>query len=97
MQIHRQEMIPQFIERFPDAGSSLTSWFAHVNNVSWKNPAEVKSSYSTSSILKENRVVFNIQHNKYRMVVKINYPFHIVEIRFIGTHKEYDRIEAETI
>ena len=63
----------------------------------WKNPAEVKAKYRSASILKDSRVVFNICGNKYRMVVHINYCYGIIYIKFIGTHVQYDAIDAETI
>lgn len=63
----------------------------------WKDPAEIKEQYRSASILKDSRVVFNICGNKYRLIVKINYGFGIIYIRFLGTHKEYDTINAEEI
>ena len=60
-------------------------------------PADVKAVYGDASILKNSRVVFNIAGNKFRLVVRINYPYRIVYIRFVGTHAEYDGIDAETI
>ena len=63
----------------------------------WAAPSDVKASYGDASILKNSRVVFNIGGNKFRLVVRINYPARIVFIRFVGTHKEYDDIDAETI
>lgn len=65
--------------------------------VDWATPAEVKETYGDASILKYGRVVFNIGGNKFRLVVRINYPFRVVYIRFVGTHAEYDEIDAETI
>lgn len=69
----------------------------HGGGNDWATPADVKASYGDASILKNGRVMFNIAGNKYRLVVRINYPFRVIYIRFIGTHDEYDRIEAETI
>ncbi len=97
MQIIGLEKITAFIVSYPDAEASLSTWVAHVKSITWKNTVDVKQSYRTADPVKNNRVVFNIQHNKYRLVVKINYAYHIVEIRFIDTHKKYDRIDAETI
>lgn len=97
MQIVGLDKISAFINEYPDSKASLESWVAHVKAVEWKNPYEVTQSYRTADPVKNNRVVFDIQHNKYRLVVKINYPYKIVEIRFINTHKEYDRIDAETV
>jgi mRNA interferase HigB len=61
------------------------------------SPADVKAEFDNASILKDGRVVFNIAGNKYRLVVRINYPYRVVYVRFIGTHAQYDRIDAQTI
>ena len=63
----------------------------------WKDPSQIKSQYRNASILKNNRVVFNIAGNKYRLIVSINFPAQIIYIKFIGTHKEYDKINANTV
>ena len=63
----------------------------------WATPAAVKAPFDTGSILKDGRVVFNLAGNKYRLVVLINYPYRVVYIRFIGTHRQYDAIDAQTI
>ena len=63
----------------------------------WGSPADVKREFGTASILRDGRVVFNIGGNKYRLIVWINYPYRVVYIRFIGTHAQYDRIDAQTI
>jgi mRNA interferase HigB len=68
-----------------------------VEGKNWATPSDVKASYGDASILKNSRVVLNIAGNKFRLVVRINYPFRTVFIRFIGTHEEYDDIDAETI
>ncbi len=91
------EKISAFIDAYPDSRASLKSWVSHVKSMEWKTPYEVTQSYRTADPIKNNRVVFNIQRNKYRLVVKINYPYQVVEVRFVNTHKEYDRIDAETV
>ena len=63
----------------------------------WTLPAEVKADVRNASIIAGNRVVFNIAGNKYRLIVKANYPYRIFYIRFIGTHEQYDRIDAKTV
>jgi len=63
----------------------------------WRSPADVKREFGTASVLRDGRVVFNIGGNKYRLVVWINYPYRVVYVRFIGTHSQYDRIDAQTI
>lgn len=97
MRVIAKRTLREFWKNYPDAEESLKTWFAEAEDAAWHNPAEIKSRYGSASILKENRVVFNICGNKYRLVVKINYKAAVVLIRFIGTHKEYDGINAEVI
>jgi len=73
------------------------AWYRHVLKADWGSPAEVKADFSRASILKDGRVVFDLGGNKYRLVVWINYGYRVVYIRFIGTHAQYDRIDAQTI
>ena len=73
------------------------AWYRETLKADWATPNEVKAQFSNASILKDGRVVFNIAGNKYRLVVWINYPFRIAYIRFFGTHKQYDDIDAQTI
>ncbi len=80
-----------------DSEQPLKAWFQEAKRAEWSNPAEIKANYASASILKQGRVVFNIRDNKYRLVVKINYKYGWVFIRFIGTHKEYDKINAEEL
>jgi mRNA interferase HigB len=83
--------------RYEDAKGSLEAWHDEVKRVDWSNPQDVKAQFGTASILKDSRVVFNIHGNKYRLVVKINYPYKIVYIRFVGTHEQYDEADVENI
>ncbi|PNU21369.1 addiction module toxin RelE [Geothermobacter hydrogeniphilus] len=87
----------EFWKSHPDSEEALKSWHAEAKAANWQNPAEIKAQYRSASVLKDSRVVFNICGNKYRLIVKINYAASIVLIRFIGTHKEYDAIDAETV
>ncbi len=80
-----------------DAEQPIRAWYTEVKKADWQKPADVIKFYRTASILKNNKVVFNIKGNDYRLVTAINYDFKIVYIRFIGTHKEYDKINAEEI
>ena len=80
-----------------DAEEPLKAWFHRTRNSDWKGPQDVKAEYNTASILQGGRVVFNMGGNKYRLVVKIIYEARLVYVRFIGTHKEYDSIDAQTI
>ena len=97
MRVIAKSTLREFWERFPDAEEALKTWYAEANAAAWQNPAEIKEKYRSASIIKDNRVVFNICGNKYRLVVKVRYKNLIVLIRFIGTHKEYDTIDVEVI
>jgi mRNA interferase HigB len=83
--------------RYADARTPLEAWHDEVRRARWRSPADVKARYRNASVLKGGRVVFNIGGNKYRLVVHINYAVGIVFVRFMGTHAQYDEIDAETI
>jgi len=83
--------------RYDDAKQPALVWYRHVRKADWASPADVKSQFGSASILGDGRVVFNIAGNKYRVVVWINYAYRVVYVRFIGTHAQYDRINAQTI
>jgi mRNA interferase HigB len=80
-----------------DAREPLMAWYRHVGQADWASPADVKRDVRSASILKDGRAVFNIAGNKYRVVVWINFPYRIVYIRFVGTHRQYDRIDAQDV
>ena len=80
-----------------DAREPLEVWYYEARHAQWASPADIKDQYRSASILKGNRVVFNIAGNKYRLVVRINYDSKTVFVHFIGTHREYDAIDAEVI
>jgi mRNA interferase HigB len=82
---------------YADARQPVMAWYRQVKAADWANPAAIKRDVKSASILKDGRVVFNIAGNKYRIVVWINYPYRIVYIRFIGSHKKYDAINAQTV
>jgi mRNA interferase HigB len=75
----------------------LRAWFKEANAANWGTPADIKRSYASASVLNANRVVFNIGGNKYRLIVVVHYRVRTIYIRFIGTHAEYDRIDANTV
>ncbi len=75
----------------------LEDWYAQASAADWATPAEVKTQFGDASILQGGRVIFNIGGNKYRLVVRINYPYRVVCIKFVGTYAEYDEIDAGTI
>ena len=81
----------------PDAEQPLKAWHDEVLRASWQQPADIKAHYRSASVLKNRRVVFNIKGNSYRLVVSIAYKLQIVYVKIIGTHEEYDTIDAETV
>ncbi|MDP2875254.1 MAG: type II toxin-antitoxin system HigB family toxin [Holophaga sp.] len=86
-----------FWARHLDAKQPLLAWHAEVKHADWQSPTDVKADFGSASILQAGRVVFNIAGNKYRLVAWINYPYRVVYIRFIGSHRQYDQIDAQTI
>lgn len=97
MRIISRKALREFWERHPDARQALQAWYADAKRATWKTPADIKNVYRNASFVASNRVVFNIKGNRYRLVVVIQYEHGIVYIRFVGTHQEYDRIDAVTI
>lgn len=87
----------EFWEKHPDSEQPLKTWYSVAKRAIWLKPADVKKDYAKASILKEGRVVFDIKKGSYRLVVKINYKASMIFIRFIGTHSEYDDINANEI
>jgi mRNA interferase HigB len=75
----------------------LKAWYSEANEAKWKSPKDIKRDYPSASILEDNRVVFNIKGYHYRLIVRINYAYQMVWIRFVGTHTEYDKVDASKI
>ena len=86
-----------FWEKHNDAEQPLKSWFEIAENANWKTPTDIKTQFRSVSFLNNNRVVFNIAGNKYRLIIRLNYAYQVIYIRFIGTHKEYDFINANEV
>ena len=97
MRIIARRTLREFWENHPQAMPPLLAWYADAKRADWKSPAEIKRVYRNASVLANNRVVFNIKGNDYRLVVAVQYDFGIIYIRFVGTHAEYDRIDSTTI
>jgi len=99
MRVIAKKTLKDFYENslYSDSKSSLEAWYKEALKASWNNPNQIKEQYSSASVVGNNRIVFNIHGNKYRLIVKINYDAKIVFIRFIGTHKQYDSIDATEI
>lgn len=97
MQIIAKGTLRDFWGLFPDAEESLLAWYREVEKEDWDTPAKVKAKYGNASIVGDNRVVFNIKGNDYRLVVKINYEYRVVYVQFVGTHAKYDKINVEEV
>ncbi len=95
--IFAKSTLREFWKVHPDSEQYLKTWYDTAMNSDWKSPNEVQQIYVNASILKDSRIVFNIKGNSYRLVVKCNYEKQWIFIRFIGTHNEYDKIDANTI
>ena len=97
MRVVAKKILRYFWEKHTDSEDQLKTWYKEASKANWESPNDIKSQYIKASILKNNRVVFNICGNSYRLIVKINYDRSWVFIRFIGTHNEYDNVDAENI
>jgi mRNA interferase HigB len=92
-----KKTLKEFWEDHNDCEQQLKSWYEEASSAFWRTPDDIKKNYPSASFLEDNRVVFNIKGNNYRLIVKINYKFGMVWIRFIGTHTEYDKIDATKV
>lgn len=97
MRIIAKRTLRAFWNRHPRAKGPLEAWHQEVDLADWATPSEVKAQFRSASVLQHSRVTFNIAGNHYRLVVKINYPYRIVYIRFVGTHARYDTIDVTTV
>ena len=97
LRVIAKKILREFWELHAETEQSLKSWYQEAEKAEWKNPNEIKKDYPSVSILPNNRFVFNIKGNKYRLIVRINFEYGMVWIRFIGTHAEYDKINATEI
>ena len=97
MHVIKKKTLAEFWVKRADSRISLNAWFFEAKAAEWETPQDIKQRYRSADFLHGNRVVFNIGGNKYRLVVKVAYEPGLIYIRFIGTHAEYDKINAETI
>jgi mRNA interferase HigB len=91
------ERLNDFAKKHANARKSLATWKATTEDAAWKNKQDVLKDFPKAKMIVNNRTRFEIVHNTYRLIAKINYDAQIVQIRFIGTHTEYNRIDPETI
>lgn len=97
MRVIAKKALREFWLRHPDAEDSLLAWYREAEQADWRTPAQLKERYPSASIVGDNRVIFNIRGNHYRLVVKINYRHRTIYVRFVGTHAEYDVIDVEEV
>ncbi len=97
MRVIARKTLRDFWLTRPDCEHQLKAWFRETENAVWKGPHDIRRAYPSASFLADNRVVFNIKGNAYRLVVRINYGYGMVWIRFVGTHAQYDKIDASNI
>jgi len=97
MRVVKIKTLSTFWALYPDTEGPLQAWYHHASAAQWSKPDDVKKDYADASILSNNRVVFNIKGNQYRLVVAIHYKSQIIFIRFMGTHAQYDRIDSTRI
>lgn len=97
MRIIALSTLREFWRKHPDAELPLRAWYALASRADWAKPADIKAAYRSASFLANNRVVFNIKGNDYRLVVAVRYDRGLLYVRFVGTHRDYDRIDPLTI
>jgi mRNA interferase HigB len=98
VQVIAKRTLRLFWRRHPRAETSLRAWHATVNRSQWFSPADVKAEFgATVDFIGDNRLIFDIGGNRYRLVVHVSYAYKRVLVKFVGTHAEYDRIEPETV
>jgi mRNA interferase HigB len=97
MRVISRARLREFWKKHADAEDSLKAWCAEAETSHWRKPSDIKAEYPSASFIAGNRVVYNIQGNRYRLIVAIKYEFEIVYIRFVGTHAEYDKVDATKV
>jgi mRNA interferase HigB len=97
VRVFNRSTVKAFADKHAEARQPLFAWFAEVEKATWSGPSDIKKRYPAASTVNDERVVFNIKGNRYRVIVAIKYEFFAVYIRFIGTHVEYDDEDAATI
>ena len=97
MKVVAVSTLRSFWNRHPDAEQPLKAWHDEARHANWKKPQDIKLHYASASCVGRNRVVFNIKGNDYRLIVAVAYRFQAVYIKFVGTHAQYDRIDAATV
>lgn len=97
MRVISKKILRDFWAKYADSEQQLKTWYKETSKANWCSPNDIRNDYAKASILKSGRVVFNICNNKYRLIVDINYNRQWVFIRFVGTHSDYDKVDADKI
>ena len=97
MRIIALSTLRDFWRKHASAEVPLRNWYAEASRASWRSPADVKQAHRSASFVAGDRVVFNIKGNDYRLIVAMRYRSQIMDVRFVGTHAEYDQVEAATV
>ncbi|MDE2754334.1 MAG: type II toxin-antitoxin system HigB family toxin [Gemmatimonadota bacterium] len=97
MRIIAKRTLRIYWERHPRVEQPLKAWYAVAQKADWSSPADIKAIYGNASVIAGDRMVFNIGGNRYRLIIRFDYPRRIGFVRFVGTHTEYDRIDASQV
>jgi mRNA interferase HigB len=98
VRIFNRSTLVAFWSEHPDSEHPLRLWFSVVERASWRGPSDIKAHFASASFVAGDRVIFNIRGNKYRLIAHVKYgPMYLVYMRFIGTHEDYDRVDATTV
>ncbi|WP_404813213.1 type II toxin-antitoxin system HigB family toxin [Acidithiobacillus thiooxidans] len=97
MRVIAVSTLRDFWKLHPSAELPLRAWYGEVVNATWTQPADIKAQYPSAGLLKNRRVVFNIKGNDYRLIVAVLYKLQIIYVKFVGTHKDYDAVDADTV
>ena len=97
MRVISKATLVEFWTERPAAKQALQTWFEDASHAQWRTPQDIKQRYTSASFVGSNRVVFNIKGNEYRLVAAVAYRFAALYIKFVGTHAQYDAIDAATV
>jgi mRNA interferase HigB len=97
MNIYNRSSLVSFYNKHPDCKETIEKWYHDVQSKNWKRPGEVTRDFNTARTIKNNRAIFKINQNDYRLIAEINYQKGWLFVKFIGTHAQYDAVDAEKV
>lgn len=97
MRVIAKKHLISYWQTHPDAEQPLKAWYDEVANAQWQTPQDIKRQFASASFVANNRVIFNIKGNHHRLIVAVAYRFGAVYIKFVGTHADYDKIDASSV